>query len=325
MNPGEHPRSGARARREHSAPGPRRLRKHSAPGPGTRRGWSSTGRSALTGTDHRTPVTDPDFAATRPFWHRTLPSESPEVYRAEHLAARLLADHGTDGLAGADLAALVRGAAEAAHDEGYERGVHDHDAASILEAVPAMAEGAGLLRFPGAARAAAQIFWAHSTTPDARDQWTRRAVALNQARDLFDADTALDGLRRELAEETGDPAAAAYLIAELASTPEGFALSDAARTVLDTFRRAVGSSVYDDALAALTGRRRPRPARRPHHRRRDRDHPGDGPPPPPRTPTRPALTPPGRTRPRAGAGTERRRRSDGAGVPTSPSGAAHHQ
>ncbi|MFF1510918.1 DNA repair ATPase [Streptomyces sp. NPDC058326] len=209
---------------------------------------------ALTGTDYRAPVTDPEFAATRPFWHRTLPSESPEVYRSEHLAARLLTAHGPAGLAGADLPALARQAAESAYDEGYERGVHDHDAALILEAVLALSEGAGLLRFPGEARAAAQIFWAHSTTAEAREQWTHRAVALSRACDLFGAESALDGLRAELAAETGDATAAAYLTAELASTAKGFVASEAVRTFLDAFRRAVGrTSVYDDALAALTG------------------------------------------------------------------------
>ncbi|MFJ7959946.1 DNA repair ATPase [Streptomyces sp. NPDC096319] len=218
---------------------------------------------ALTGTDHRAPVTDPDFAATRRFWGRTLSSESPEVYRAEHLAARLLAEHGPDALAGADLAALARRAAEDAPDEGHERGVHDHDAALILEAVLALGEGAGLLAHPAAARAAAQLHWAHATTPEAREQWTHRAVALTRARDLFGSDSALDGLRTDLAEELGDPAAAAYLIAELASGPPGFAVSAAARTLLEKFHRtlgsssrpdrAVGSSAYDDALAALTG------------------------------------------------------------------------
>lgn len=77
-----------------------------------------------------TAVTDPDFAATRPFCDRTLPSESPEVYRSEYLAARLLAEHDADSLTGADLVELARRAAEAANDDGYERGVHDHDAAA---------------------------------------------------------------------------------------------------------------------------------------------------------------------------------------------------
>ncbi|MEV6245752.1 DNA repair ATPase [Streptomyces sp. NPDC051742] len=206
---------------------------------------------ALTGTDYRAPVTDPEFAGTRPFWDRTLPSESPEVYRAEHLAARLLAEHGADGLAGQDVPDLARRAAGAAYDEGYERGVHDHDAAAILAAVLRLHETAGLLRYPAPARAAAQIFWAHSTTADAREQWTRRALALTRARDLFGAEPALDPLRRELAEETGDPTAARYLIDELASDPPGFAVSAAARTLLDTFRRSAGTSVYDDALTTL--------------------------------------------------------------------------
>ncbi|MFG2836966.1 DNA repair ATPase [Streptomyces zaomyceticus] len=207
---------------------------------------------ALTGTDYRAPVTDPEFAATRPYWNRTLPSESPEVYRAEHLAARLLTEHGPDGLAGADIAELARRAAEAAYDEGYERGVHDHDAAAILAAVLRLHEGAGLLRHPAKARAAAQTFWRHSTTVAAREQWTARAVSLTQARDLFGSAAALDGLQRELAEEIGDATAAAYLIAELASGPPGFAVSAQALTLLDKFRRVVVDSAYDDTLAALT-------------------------------------------------------------------------
>ncbi|MZE54204.1 DNA repair ATPase [Streptomyces sp. SID5770] len=206
---------------------------------------------ALTGTDHRTPVTDPDFAATRPFWDRTLPSESPAVYRAEHLAARLLAEHGADGLADADLPALARTSAGAAYDEGYERGVHDHDAAAILDVLLGLRAKAGLLRYPAAARAAAQLFWAHATDEDAREQWTRRAVSLTRARDLFGAASAVDGLRDELAGEIGDATAAAYLVEELAAAPQGFAVSDAARTLLEKFRRAVGGSAYDDALAGL--------------------------------------------------------------------------
>ncbi|MFJ4870106.1 DNA repair ATPase [Streptomyces sp. NPDC088757] len=206
---------------------------------------------ALTGTDYRAPVTDPDFAATRPFWDRTLPSESPAVYRAEHLAARLLAEHGADGPSGADLPALARSAAGAAYDEGYELGVHDHDAAAILEMLLALREGAGLLRYPAAARAAAQLFWAHAADDEAREQWTRRAVSLTRARDLFGAASAVDGLRDELAREVGDPVAAEYLIEELAAAPSGFAVSAASRTLLDKFRRTVGGSAYDDALAGL--------------------------------------------------------------------------
>ncbi|MYS20196.1 DNA repair ATPase, partial [Streptomyces sp. DvalAA-14] len=46
----------------------------------------------ITGTDYLTPVTDPAFTDTRPFWTRPLPSESPDLYRSEYLAGCLLLD-----------------------------------------------------------------------------------------------------------------------------------------------------------------------------------------------------------------------------------------
>lgn len=207
---------------------------------------------ALTGTDYRAPVTDPEFAATRPYWDRPLPSESPEVYRAEHLAAHLLDEHGPAALAAADdLPALVRQAAQAAYDEGYERGVHDHDATLILGALLRLHESAGLLRHEPAARAAAQLFWAHGTTAEERDAWTRRAVSLARARDTFGSAPAIADLETELATTIGTRAAAAYLFEELTSAPDGFVISAGTRTLLDKFRRTAGDSAYDDDLAAL--------------------------------------------------------------------------
>ncbi|MGQ4384018.1 DNA repair ATPase [Streptomyces sp. SAS_270] len=207
---------------------------------------------ALTGTDYRAPVTDPDFAATRPYWDRPLPSESPSVYRAEHLAARLLAEHGPAALADADLPALVRRAAQASYDEGHERGVHDHDATAILTALLRLHEGAGALRHEPAARAAAQLYWAHATTAEQRQGWTRRAVSLARARETFGLAPAIADFQAELAAVTGGPAAA-YLFEELTSGPEGFVISSGTRTLLDKFRRTVGTSAYDDDLAVLDG------------------------------------------------------------------------
>ncbi|MBC2904738.1 DNA repair ATPase [Streptomyces cupreus] len=222
---------------------------------------------ALTGTDYRSPVTDPDFAATRPYWDHPLPSESPEVYRAEHLAARLLDEHGPAALAEADLPALVRRAAEAAYDEGYERGVHDHDAVLILTALLRLHEGVALLRHEPAARAAAQLFFAHGTTADERASWTRRAVSLARAQETFGLAPAITDFERELAQAIGvragkssppisghtdEALAAAYLFEELTSGPDGFVISAHARTLLDKFRRTVGTSAYDDDLAALS-------------------------------------------------------------------------
>ncbi|WP_043667444.1 DNA repair ATPase [Streptomyces xylophagus] len=212
---------------------------------------------ALTGTDYRTPVSDPEFADTRRFWDRPLPSESPRVYRAEHLAARLLDEHGAQALAQEpDLAALVRRAAQQSYDEGYERGVHDHDATAILAALLRRYESAGLLRHEPGARARALLFWTHGTSPEERASWTRRARSLARARDTFGPTSAVADFRAELAEsvesvgETGE-SAAVYLFDELTTGPEGFVISAGARTLLDKFRRAVGSSAYDEDVSAL--------------------------------------------------------------------------
>lgn len=212
---------------------------------------------AVTGTDYRMPVTDPEFAATRPYWDQTLPSESPAVYRGEHLAARLLDEHGADRLGALDegeLAALVRESAAVAYDEGYQRGVHDEDATAILAALLRLRAGAGLLRFPPAVRAAAQLFWAHAADDARRTSWTRRARSLARARETFGLAPAVAALQEEWAPVIGGErpgAVAAYLFEELTGGPEGFATSASVRAFLDKFRHATGTTAYDDDLAAL--------------------------------------------------------------------------
>ncbi|MFG1708241.1 DNA repair ATPase [Nonomuraea sp. M3C6] len=197
---------------------------------------------AITGTDYRSPV-PASFADTRPFWDQLLVSETPEVYRAEHLAASLL-DSVT---AGAPLADLVRQAAESRYDEGYERGVHDHDATVILEALVRLREGAGLLRYPAEVRAAAQLFWAFGLDEVSRKTLTTRAGSLIRARTVFGSAPALDSLAEELGAliagfmaSLPGTAAGEYLIEELGSNPFGFVTSKAARDVLDGFRQTLG-------------------------------------------------------------------------------------
>ncbi|MEV7501814.1 DNA repair ATPase [Streptomyces sp. NPDC093018] len=229
---------------------------------------------AVTGTDYRAPVTDPGLVQVRPYWDRHLPSESPEVYRAEHLAARLLTEHGPAALAAADdLPGLVRRVAQESYDEGYERGVHDHDATLILTALLPLYDAAGPLRHEPAARARAQLFWTHGTTEAARADWSRRAVSLARARDAFGPTAALGELVAELAAALGEwepsdtregagagpdrwsaEAAAAYLFDELTggTGPEDFVLGGTARALLDKFRQALAGSDYGRDLEGLT-------------------------------------------------------------------------
>ncbi|MFH8407246.1 DNA repair ATPase [Streptomyces sp. NPDC018019] len=179
---------------------------------------------AVTGTDFRAPVHDARLSAHRAFWDQPLVSESPQVYRAEHLAALILASaeagaeagayRGTDGdavipdlaalreAAAADaLLPLVRRVAETRYDEGYDRGVHDHDATAILAALLRLHTAAGPLRYPPHLRAAAQLFWAYGTDDRTRALWTTRAHSLARARSVFGPPTGWGTLSAEIEEE----------------------------------------------------------------------------------------------------------------------------
>ena len=236
---------------------------------------------AITGTDYRAPVQDPQFARTRELWDQPLVSESPQVYRAEYLATSILAlaEQGAQGLtleglheaavSDEELLAVVRRVAESRYDEGYERGVHDQDAAAILRTLLRLHSAAGLLRYPPAVRAAAQLWWAYGTDEAGRARWSRRATSLARARAAFGASPAIAELCAELSEaitafaarhdlplapggerpSAQDSAEATrragalageYLFEELAAAPAGFVTGAGARTLLERFRRALG-------------------------------------------------------------------------------------
>ncbi|MCE7006692.1 DNA repair ATPase [Kibdelosporangium philippinense] len=215
----------------------------------------------ITGTDFRDPVVDAEFEATRPFWNQLLVSETPEVYRGEFLATVALDSSPWDESA---VLEHVRKVAETRYDEGYELGVHDHDAAKILEAILRLRAGAGVLRYPPQARAAATIFWSFGPDEAAKKVWSRRAGSLARARAAFGHTPAIDELAAELTDEitaflsanglSGDPLAGEYLFEELSSAPFGFVTSAGARSLVDRFRRKLGTAKdFDDDLRAIDG------------------------------------------------------------------------
>ncbi|ONI81225.1 DNA repair ATPase [Actinosynnema sp. ALI-1.44] len=219
----------------------------------------------ITGTDFRDPVVDAEFEATRPFWNQLLVSETPAVYRGEFLATVEVPSTPLD-----EDAALehVRRIAETRYDEGYERGVHDHDAAKILEAITRLRAGAGVLRYPPHARAAATIFWAYGPDDAAKAAWSRRAGSLARARAAFGHTSAIDDLAVELTSEItqfltaqgleSDPLAGEYLFEELSSAPFGFVTSAGARSLVERFRRTLGAQAkaakeFDEDLRSIDG------------------------------------------------------------------------
>ncbi|XYH93722.1 DNA repair ATPase [Sorangium sp. So ce1128] len=237
----------------------------------------------LTGTDFFEPIEDPALASARDLWGQELASETPAVYRGEFLAGSMLADAeaGRSGLSvdrlreaslgPGGLLAAVRAYAEGRHDEGYERGVHDADAALILEKLLALRVTAGLLRFASAPRALACLYWA-GLEPRARDLAHRRARSLGRLAAQLGESEARAALAAELAEGVAASAAAhrlaadvssaadvrvaaRYLVEELAAERLRFVTSDAALGLRDALLShldlAGGRAAFEEDLRQL--------------------------------------------------------------------------
>ncbi|MDX5481922.1 MAG: AAA family ATPase, partial [Hymenobacteraceae bacterium] len=133
----------------------------------------------LTGTSFFEKITDDQFLSYRPVWEQTLVSENHQVYRAEYLAFKVLEAAQDKGITGqqnennlrhltidelhklteAELTDYVNKFMAVRFNEGYMKGVHDHDAALILAALIRLIKTADLLRYTSIDRACAQLYW----------------------------------------------------------------------------------------------------------------------------------------------------------------------
>lgn len=234
---------------------------------------------SINGTDYLAPVADDEFGAeAAALWSQLLVSETPRVYRGEHLAASILAHaQAADELedlheaaAAGKLDGIVREVARQRYDEGYQLGVHDHDATVILTALLDLHTGAGLLRYRPADRAAAQLWWCFGPEPAEghRAQLTTRIVSTARAAAIFAEPTArarviveLTGAIAEFGASLGlddiDAASAGtYLFHEIAGEPEGFVTAAVAGELLAGFRRrldAAHPTAYADFESAVRG------------------------------------------------------------------------
>jgi hypothetical protein len=178
----------------------------------------------VTGTGFVEPVNDPTLDKAREYWEQELVSETAEVYRGEYLAFTALGED-------------VRTAAAKRYDEGYERGVHDHDAQLIAEKVRAMLATAGALRFTPAARAAASLFWAFFEDAALKEAWTVQAQSLRKVE--ASSSSQLEAELQEtidawLPVDCGDTdGAGAYLFEEISRQPVRFVLRADAGTLLE--------------------------------------------------------------------------------------------
>ncbi|MCK7595549.1 DNA repair ATPase [Pseudomarimonas salicorniae] len=232
----------------------------------------------LTGTDYFAPIEDPALDALRPYWSVSLASESDELYRGEFLAAEVLAaaERSEDGF---DLAALraalgegealdrhVRAFAAPRYKDGYEKGIHDHDAARILRAWLPLRESAGTLAHPPAARALGMLAWeALQKEPDVA-LWPLRARQRRMLRESLGAREAGAALIRDVrarlkafVEQRGlaplsaeIERAAEYVVDELAAEHPQFAVSRYAGRLLEQLKAALShGGRWEDLESAL--------------------------------------------------------------------------
>ncbi len=128
----------------------------------------------LTGTQFFQDLNDPALEEARDLWDQLLPSESSQVYRSEFLAAELFEQvRSHPGFCNLELPQQVehiRGWMQQRHDEGYSRGVHDQDAAQILQFLLLRSQQLGLLRFAPQVRGPAVYVWQRLVPTLARDQ-----------------------------------------------------------------------------------------------------------------------------------------------------------
>ncbi len=169
----------------------------------------------LTGTDYLAPVADARLDALKPWWSLALPSETPQLARAEYLAGCWLeaALAGQGGISWSELLKLIaqgpdghaallahaRQFAAERYQEGYEKGVHDEDAVRIFSALAPMQDEAGLLAWGPTERSLALLYWQDGRFGAERESLQRRARAAMQVKELFGAHDSLRQLEAESA------------------------------------------------------------------------------------------------------------------------------
>ncbi len=111
----------------------------------------------LTGTNFYQKVKNSELDNFKEIWDQELISETKEVYRAEYLAYKtFLASNENSELKAEE---FINQTIEQNYSENYVKGVHNHDAFKIFNALKTMDEKLDLLRFDAHLRAVAQIFW----------------------------------------------------------------------------------------------------------------------------------------------------------------------
>ncbi len=237
----------------------------------------------LSGTDYTETVNDKRLLQYKDYWNMLLPSESTSIYRSEYLAYNIInaAQGNQDGLswrqlidAVADsrlLNRLVVDYAAPRYREGYEKGIHDHDAALILKKLVPVYELAGVFKFSPLARGFATVYWANRQQGNIQELWQLRAKTSAKMSEVFFDSSAkkllADEIRQDMSEfvienkmeikEHVIVSASEYLSEELSQDIISFSTSKYARRLCEDFKVYLESKVvwrdYQRSLDDIKG------------------------------------------------------------------------
>jgi hypothetical protein len=238
----------------------------------------------LTGTQYYERLDEPELDRLRGYWNMSQPSESDRVYRAEYLAALVIEEFRQASDLPVNVADLneltdyIRKFASPRYREGYEKGIHDHDAALIVSTLWPAIQSAGLLRFSPKARALAMLYWAEVARQDlAAQQLRSRCLSAGILSRMMQSNELLYSLEQELApqmsefvahhqlalaekgsaERTLIESAAQYLVQQLAEENEQFDITryagELAAGFTESLKRDNQFAQYQQALDVVSG------------------------------------------------------------------------
>ena len=154
----------------------------------------------LTGTDFYEEVTNPILLNSRSLWDQEYISENEQVYRSAYLAYKLFSSLPFSKLANANSEELLKTVQEESssnYAEGYVKGVHDRDAADILEVLVRKHQELGLLRYSPKTRAKAQFFW-HSLPEELQQKFNEVLKSSGEVLSFFPDTKEYDFLIQQL-------------------------------------------------------------------------------------------------------------------------------
>lgn len=208
----------------------------------------------LTGTNFYEKIVHEGLEATRKVWGQTLISENANVYRAEFLAYGLF-QHILSPEMG--LMAWMQLTEDEKMDflqkflskrfnEGYVKGVHDHDALLILNELILKEETIGLLKYAPAERVNAILFWEYLIRDVEKSRLLNQLKAFGMLKSVFKDKSNHDFLKNQLVSlwdeaksklplDTDSTRTVEYIMDEI-SSGEKYVVAQVAKALADQFK-----------------------------------------------------------------------------------------